>query len=80
MTETLETIMDSSELESLIALPPDFQNRKVTVTVQVAKDAVVLKDAPLDEVENQSFGMWKDRQDLADVDGYVQNLRKGRIF
>jgi len=28
--------------------------------------------------ENSFIGMWKDREDLADVDAYVRNLRKGR--
>ena len=25
-----------------------------------------------------AFGMWKDREDLTDVDAYVRDLRKGR--
>ena len=24
------------------------------------------------------FGMWKDREDIADVEGYIRNLRKPR--
>lgn len=26
-----------------------------------------------------AFGMWKDRDDMKDVDGVVRNLRKGRV-
>ena len=28
--------------------------------------------------QHPSFGMWKDRKDLADVDSVVRGLRKGR--
>lgn len=28
--------------------------------------------------ENPLFGIWRDRDDLEDVDGYVRELRKGR--
>ena len=26
-----------------------------------------------------AFGMWRERKDMADVDAYVRNLRKGRL-
>ena len=29
--------------------------------------------------DHEAFGMWRDRKDMADVDGYVRNLRKGRL-
>lgn len=29
--------------------------------------------------ESELFGIWKDREDTADVDAYVRNLRKGRF-
>jgi len=28
---------------------------------------------------HEAFGMWKDRDDLADVAGYVRRLRQGRV-
>jgi len=30
--------------------------------------------------ENELFGIWKDRQDTADVEQFVRNIRKGRKF
>lgn len=30
--------------------------------------------------QNDFCGMWKDRADMNDVDGYVRNIRKGRVF
>ena len=27
--------------------------------------------------DHEAFGMWRDREDMADVDAYVRNLRKG---
>ena len=34
----------------------------------------------LEETDDELFGIWKDRGDMADVDNYVRNLRKGRQF
>ncbi len=38
-------------------------------------------DADLDDGEEKfsAFGMWKDRDELADVDAWVGNLRRGRF-
>ncbi len=40
---------------------------------------------PLDEhaskdKQNEFCGMWKDRTDMEDVEGYIRKLRKGRSF
>ncbi|MXW77464.1 MAG: type II toxin-antitoxin system Phd/YefM family antitoxin [Gemmatimonadetes bacterium] len=29
--------------------------------------------------DHEAFGMWRDRKDMADVDAYVRNLRKGPL-
>lgn len=29
--------------------------------------------------DHSAFGMWRDRKEMADVDAYVGNLRKGRL-
>lgn len=29
--------------------------------------------------DHEAFGMWRDRDETADVDGFVRNLRKGRL-
>ena len=34
----------------------------------------------LQEPENELFGIWKDREDMANVEQYVRNIRKGRKF
>ena len=33
-----------------------------------------------DSKKNEFCGMWKDRTDMDDVEGYVRNIRKGRSF
>jgi prevent-host-death family protein len=38
----------------------------------------VAKTALLDN-QNDLFGIWADRVDIESVEGYVQNLRKGRF-
>ena len=37
-----------------------------------------LKDGPVSVEQHPAFGMWKDRDDLSDVDQAVRSLRKGR--
>ncbi|MDR1785769.1 MAG: type II toxin-antitoxin system VapB family antitoxin [Spirochaetaceae bacterium] len=32
------------------------------------------------ERDNELFGMWKDRPEMEDVEGYVRNMRKGRTL
>ena len=29
--------------------------------------------------DHEAFGLWRDRKDMADVDAYIRNLRKGRL-
>lgn len=60
--------------------------RNETVTVYYrGKPAAVMHPITEDpagepKVEDQpAFGMWADREDLADVDGYLRRLRKGRF-
>jgi prevent-host-death family protein len=36
------------------------------------------KNITLEETDNELFGMWKDREDMEDVEQYVRNMRKGR--
>ena len=31
------------------------------------------------EEEPSAFGMWKDREEMADIDAWVRNLRRGRF-
>ena len=33
-----------------------------------------------EEERMPAFGMWRDRDDIADVDAYIRNLRKGRTL
>lgn len=32
------------------------------------------------EIEDEIFGLWKDREDIANVNDYVRSARKGRTF
>lgn len=33
-----------------------------------------------EDIEDEIFGMWKDRDDMEPVDEYVRSCRKGRAF
>lgn len=59
------------------------RHESVTLTYRGRKKAVIV---PCDQAparrrtcELPAFGMWADRDDMADVAGYVRGLRKGRF-
>jgi hypothetical protein len=82
MPDTVETMMDSKKLAGLVALPSYFYGRMVEVTVRLVDEAraQTQKKAEDSVPLSDSFGMWKDRDDMEDVDAYIDNLRKGRTF
>lgn len=49
-----------------------------TVTVRIEQEA---QAAPAEEfvTDDPLFGMWRDREDMADVAGYVRKLRASRF-
>jgi len=60
------------------------RNEHVTLTHRGHKKAVIVPYREQEEeqsvTEHPAFGMWKDRDDMADVDTYVRKLRRGRQF
>jgi len=52
-----------------------YRGKKKGVMYPAGTDGEVGKSAS----DHPAFGMWKDRDDLADVDGAVRKLRKGRF-
>ncbi|GHU97098.1 hypothetical protein FACS189483_02100 [Spirochaetia bacterium] len=75
--QSLRTIVDSEELTNIITLPSNFEHKKVEVIIQlVSEDNTISENNQA--FTSESFGMWKDRQDMDDVESYVRNMRKGR--
>lgn len=59
-----------------------YRNESVTVCSRDKEKAVMSPSRPrLDRSvkDHEVFGMWRDWDETADVDGYVRNLRKGRL-
>jgi len=59
------------------------RNERVTVTNRGRKQAVILPSSDRSRrpvADMPAFGMWKDRDDLQDVNEHVRRLRKGRTF
>ncbi len=54
------------------------QAGSATVTVRIEEEA---QAAPAEEfvTDDPLFGMWRDREDMADVSGYVRKLRASRF-
>lgn len=78
--------MTAKELRSQIgaALASVGRGEAVTITYRgkpaarlVAADGV---EAEQGAARMPAFGMWRDRQDIADVDAHVRELRKGRLL
>jgi prevent-host-death family protein len=68
-----------------------FQSRELLNTVNRGEEVVITyrgkpcaKLVPYQEdggekSEDELFGIWKDYEDIRDIDEYVRNLRKGRL-
>jgi len=60
------------------------RNERVTLTYRGRRKGVIVPCEGNTERPSVSrhaaFGMWQDRDDIADVDGYVRDLRRGRQF
>jgi prevent-host-death family protein len=56
------------------------RGEEVLVTNRGRVKARIVPAGEVDEekLENPFVGMWKDRDDIGDVDAYVRGLRKGR--
>jgi prevent-host-death family protein len=57
--------------------------QEITITYRGKACAKIIplnnkQNTNFDEVDNELFGMWKDRKDMEDVEQYVRNMRKGR--
>ena len=59
------------------------RNEEVTLTYRGKKKAVIVPCKEETDVisasEHLAFGIWKNRDDLEDVERHVRNLRKGRF-
>jgi hypothetical protein len=66
-------------------LPEEWRTRlaateDVRVTVRIEEESSTARPAIADErADDPMFGMWRDREDLADVAGYVRKIRASRI-
>ena len=65
--------------EVLLALD---RNESVTIFYRGQEKAILspIRQPTQKSVQDHAaFGMWRDRKEMADVDAYVRDLRKGRL-
>jgi len=58
------------------------QNQSITLTYRGHKKATIIPAKGKSAVnmrKHSAFGIWSDRNDLADVDAHVRKIRKGRM-
>ena len=56
------------------------QSGSATVTVRIEEEAQPAGQGQAEEfADDPLFGMWRDRDDMADVAGYVRRLRASRF-
>ena len=65
-------------------LPPEWraklaQGAGATVTVRIEEEAQAAAPAEEFVTDDPLFGMWRDREDMADVADYVRSLRASRF-
>ncbi len=55
----------------------------ITLTYRGKKKAMIVscdtKSLKQSAADHPAFGMWSDRNDMSDVNGFVRNIRKGRF-
>ncbi len=58
------------------------RNERITLTYRGRRKALIVpcaeKASSMSASKHPAFGVWADRKDMEDVDGFVRNLRKGR--
>ena len=66
-------------------LPPDWRARlgevseaRVTVTIEAENDTAEARGVAA-FADDPLFGMWRDREDMADVAGYIRAIRAPRF-
>ena len=55
-----------------------YRGKPSAKIIPIAKENILNAKAP--ESEDELFGLWKNREDVKNVDQYVRALRKGRKF
>lgn len=55
------------------------QAGSATVTVRIEEEPQTMQAQIEDFTSDPLFGMWRDREDMADVAGYVRKLRASRF-
>ena len=75
--------MTAKALRSRMAAAFACLDRGETVTITYRgkpRAKLVCLDDPAPEAGNRipAFGMWQDREDMADVGGHVRDIRRGR--
>ena len=65
-------------------LPPQWRAKLAkatgaTVTVRIEQEAQAAAPAEEFVTDDPLFGMWRDREDMADVAGYVRSIRASRF-
>ena len=65
-------------------LPPEWRARLAqaagaTVTVRIEEEARAAAPAEEFVTDDPAFGIWRDREDMADVAGYIRSVRASRF-
>ena len=70
-------------------LPTAWRNRldaprevRVTIRIEAESEVEAAQDDPIlaEFANDPSFGMWRDREDMADVEGYLRRVRTPRFL
>jgi prevent-host-death family protein len=81
----MEVTTKQLRLESGRIISQVSNGQEITITYRGKPRAKIIpitaKIVPVSqEPENELFGIWKDREDIADVEQFARNIRKGRKF
>ncbi|MDR0746473.1 MAG: hypothetical protein LBE89_01130 [Helicobacteraceae bacterium] len=80
--QTLRARVEGKRLNTIIKLPAAFLNKTLEIDVYLDEDTPTQtkNEDKSSTISFDSFGMWKDRADMTDVESYTRNIRNGRRF
>jgi len=79
----MEITTEQLKIQPEMIISEVYKGQEITITWQGKPSAKIV---PITDIENsrtgasddELFGIWKDREDIGDVEHYVRNMRKGR--
>jgi len=76
----MEITTEQLKIQPEMFISEVYKGQEITITWQGKPSAKIVPITDIEKSDDELFGIWKDREDIEDVEHYVRNIRKGRKF